>query len=270
MLFPANICPNVLENVKNVMASDYPDPIKVRALWGNMTAYQSIVLGHMVVSRIGNKVFAGPFRGMELIKDVMDGLFLPSLLGTYEWEMHDIIETAIAKPYKHILNIGCAYGYYSVGLALRMPNATIHAYDIDETARSKCKKMAEVNNVADRIIIGERFNGEDFERFADQDTLVFMDIEGGEKELLDPALYPALSKMDVIIELHDCIIGGLSKEIPARFAQTHDVKIMPNAPFAFPLDKIMGPGYEADHFDNLIATWEGRAGPTPFGYFTKK
>lgn len=270
MHFPEDICPNILKSIDDLMKSDYPDNIKVRGIWGNLLGYQSIVLGHMAMGRIGKKVFAGPFRGMELIDDIMSGLFTPQLLGTYEWEIHDAVEHAIAKPYKNVINVGCAYGYYAVGLARRMQDATVYAYDIDETCREQCKKMAELNGVADRVIIGERFNGEDWEKFKDEETLVFMDIEGGEKELLDPVKYPALQSMDAIVELHDCNIPDISITLPASFAPTHKVKVLPNAPFSFPLEKILGNDYGNDHFDNLIATWEGRGGKTPYGILTRK
>lgn len=270
MHFPKAICGNVMKGINDIIAADMPDEVKVRAIWGNLLGYQSIVLGHMAMGRIGSKVFAGPFQGMELIEDIYNSLFTPQLLGTYEWEIHDAVEKAISKKYKHVVNIGCAYGYYAVGLALRMPNTTVHAYDIDENCRAQCKKMAELNSVADRVIIGEKFEGKDFEKFADEETLIFMDIEGAEQELLDPEAFPALQKMDVIVELHDCNIPNLSTIIPAKFSPTHMVKVLPNAPFSFPMDKILGFEYGAQHLDNLIATWEGRGGPTPYGIFTRK
>ncbi len=270
MHFPDDACPNILQSIENIQKNDLDDQMKVRAIWGTLLGYQSLVLGHMTMGRIGNKVFAGPFRGMELIQDIMGSLFTPQLLGTYEWEIHDAVEQAIAKPYKHVVNIGCSYGYYAIGLARRMPNATIHAYDIDPAARANCQKMAELNGVADRVIIGELFEGKDFEKFAKEETLVFIDIEGGEDALLDPQKYEALQKVDVIAELHDCNIPNLSVTIPARFSPTHMVKVLPNAPFSFPIEKILGQEYGADHFDNLIATWEGRGGKTPYGIFTRK
>ncbi|MDX9689296.1 MAG: hypothetical protein EOM37_00040 [Proteobacteria bacterium] len=270
MIFPAEICPNVVQNMRNILNSPHPDQFKVMAIWGNLTGYQSIYLGHLVASRIGTKVFAGPFRGMEMIREIMDRIFLPSLLGTYEWELHEAIESAIKKEYTHVINIGCAYGYYSVGFARRLPNATIYARDIIEAERDLCRKMAEANGVADRIEIGGIFNGEDFTQFEDKHTLAFVDIEGGEIDLLDPEKYPALKKIDMIVELHDCIIPEASSIIRQRFEKTHDIKIIPNGTFSFPLEKILGNDYRPDHFDNLIATWEGRGGVTPFGILTKK
>lgn len=270
MLFPPNLGPEFMRVVKPIWESDQPDHIRLQMVWNILTTLQGLVLGHVLLGRIGNKVFAGPFRGMTLINDIMTRHFAPELLGTYEWEIHDALGSIMAKPYKHIVNIGCSFGYYSVGFALRMPDVIVHAYDIDPQAREQCRKMAEMNGVADRVIIGERFNGEDYAAFADDETLVFMDIEGAEQELLDPEAFPALKKMDVVVEMHDLITPQLSTTIPQRFAATHDTKVIPNASFVFPLEKIIGDTYPLGHFDNLIATWERRDGPTPFGIFTRK
>ena len=270
MFFPPELGPQFMTIIKPLWEADEPDSVKLQRIWSMLTGLQGIVLGQILTRRIGTRVFAGPFRGMELIPDIMDRHFSPSLLGPYEWELHDAVEHAIAKGYKQIVNIGSSFGYYSVGLARRCPETTVYAFDIDPEARAQCKKMAELNGVADRVVIGERFNGEDYERFAGPDTLVFMDIESAEDELLDPQRFPALKTMDVIVELHDCIKPGLSVNLPLRFVETHTVRVIPNAPFSFPLEKILGPDYRPDHFDNLIATWEGRGGPTPFGVFIKK
>lgn len=270
MFFPPNLSTEFMRIVKPIWESDHPDHLKLRVIWNILTGCQGAVLSQILTQRIGNKVFAWPFRGMELSKDVMKWHFSPTLLGTYEWEIHDAIEDAIASGVKNVINVGCAYGYYSVGFAQRLPEATIYAYDIDPNMRDHCRAMAELNGVADRVMIGERFNGEDYDRFAGEDSFVFMDIEGDEIDLLDPEKYPALKKMNIIAGLHDSIVGKASHLVPPRFTESHTIKIIKNAPFSFPLDKILGPDYVPDHFDNLIATWEARGGPTPFGIFTRK
>ncbi len=270
MFFPPDLASNFIAALKPLWEADYPDPIKLRGLWTMLNGLQGAVLGQHLLHRIGNKVFAGPFRGMELSPAMMQKHLPPLLLGTYEWELHDAIEAAIARPYKNIINIGCSQGYYSVGLAMRLPSATIFAYDADEEAQADCKALAALNNVEERIIVGGAFTGAMFETMADEDTLIFMDVDGGEHDLLNPDNFPALKNTDVIVELHDALQAGLSTVIPLRFAATHNVRVIPNAPFSFPLDKILGPDYIPDHFDNLLATWEGRIGPTPYGVFIKK
>lgn len=270
MFFPPDLAPRFMEIIKPIWDSKKPDSVKLQLIWNMLTGLQGMVLSHILVSRIGDNVFAGPFRGMHLTSDIMGRHFAPALLGTYEWELHGAIEDAIQKPYHQILNIGCSFGYYSVGLAMRMPHAKIYAFDMDETAREQCKKMAEANNVQDRVIIGGTFTGNDYTRFAGPETLLVIDVSSNIEELLDPQKYPELFSMDVIVEIHDEEQTGLMTELPLKFAQTHDVRVIPNAPFSFPLDKVLGPDYAPDHFDNLIATWEGKGGPSPFGVFNRK
>jgi hypothetical protein len=44
----------------------------------------------------------------------------PKFLGTYERELYSVIERAIELAPRYVLNIGCAEGFYAVGLALRL------------------------------------------------------------------------------------------------------------------------------------------------------
>jgi hypothetical protein len=270
MYIPPELGSSFMNVIRPVYDGDYPDHEKLRAMWDIMCDMQGVVLGQQLLRRIGSKVFAGPFRGMELSPAMIRGRVAPILLGTYEWELHDAIEVALAKPYKNVINVGCSNGYYAVGFAMRMPEAKIFAYDTDPEAQANCKALAALNGVEDRVVIGGAFTGAEFEKFAGEETLVFMDVDTAERELLDVERAPVLKNMDVIVELHDCIVPALSTVLPFRFAPTHDVRVIPGAAFSFPLEKVMGSDYIANHFDNLLVTWEGRQSQTAFGVFNRK
>ena len=60
---------------------------------------------------------------------------VPKLIGSYEEEVHLIIEEIIRRRYSIVVNIGCAEGYYAVGFALRIPDAIVYAFDIETTAQ---------------------------------------------------------------------------------------------------------------------------------------
>ena len=60
---------------------------------------------------------------------------VPKLIGSYEEEVHPIIEEIIRRRYSIVVNIGCAEGYYAVGFALRIPDAIVYAFDVDTTAQ---------------------------------------------------------------------------------------------------------------------------------------
>ncbi|MDD3289033.1 MAG: hypothetical protein PHX43_08580, partial [Alphaproteobacteria bacterium] len=270
MIFPKEYGEDILKITKPIWESDLPEHLRLYNLCLSLNYTQGVLLSGLIRARIGNKVYGGPFKGMTLIPEAMNNLYAPSLLGTYEHELHEIVERIIATPYKQILNIGCSFGYYSIGLALRMPNTKIYSFDIDPSAREKCLKMASVNGVTDQVVINGLFPGEDFAKYAGSETLVLMDIEGAETELLNPELYPALKGMDVLIELHDCIAPNISKIITERFSATHNIEIVKNRPKAFPLHEIFGEYQYIEHMDGMIATWEGRVGPTPWAFMTRK
>jgi hypothetical protein len=213
------------------------------------------------IAQHGNEVQAGPFAGLRFVGQTSEGCSAPRLLGCYEQELHVHIERLIGKPFDAVLNIGCADGYYAVGLARRMPGVTVFAHDLNPAAQSGCRAVAELNGVADRVQVGGLFAAADFGAFAGKKTWLVMDIEGAERELLDPQTCPALLDMTVLVECHDCFVPGLSAEIARRFAATHSILRIEHALAATQLpDWMQGMG----HLDHLLATWEWRMGPTPW------
>ncbi|MDX2027099.1 MAG: hypothetical protein SFW62_00515 [Alphaproteobacteria bacterium] len=255
----------ILAELHKVLQAAEPDGLKIRRLWVTQAYIRGTILATLLRNTIGPHVYSGPFRGMELTQAVMSGAYGPALTGLYEHELHATFERVIAHPYKNILNIGCAFGYYSVGLAQRMPDVKMHSFDIKPFEQQRCRDMAILNKVQDRVRIGGEFRGEDFASYASEETLVLMDIEGAEMNLLSPTRYEALARMDIIVELHDILVPGISKTVCERFAATHEIEIIHNKPTLFDFEAVTGPGVYMDPFDSLIITWESRDGPTPWG-----
>ncbi len=50
-----------------------------------------------------------------------------------------------------LADVGCGYGAITIALALRAPDATVWAVDVNERARALCQANAEANGVADRV-----------------------------------------------------------------------------------------------------------------------
>ena len=260
----------ILAQVEKIIGASKDAPEKLTLIWNTLAYMQAFVIAKAVQNQIGIKVYAGPFKGMELSPHVLAGTFGPHLLGTYENELHSYFEEAIQKPYQHILNIGCSFGYYTVGFALRMPHIKIEAFDIVESEKKRCLEMAKLNKVADRITISGEFHSEDFAKYEGEKTLLIMDIEGGEIALLDPQKAPALKKMDVIVELHDLINPATTKIIYERFKDTHDIKIVRNTAKLFDFSPLVGEDFYMDSFDSFTVAWENRSGPTPWGIMIAK
>lgn len=166
----------------------------------------------------------GPFAGMCYVQDA-DHL-VPHLLGSYESEIHDWVEDAIDRGYERVVNIGCAEGYYSVGMAMRCPEILVHSFDLSIRAQRQTVSMAMRNKVADRVTVGGRCSSQHLATLTGPQTLVICDIEGAEKFLLDPARTPQLLETDMIIETHDHMRPETAATLKARFAESHTIEEM--------------------------------------------
>lgn len=228
-----------------------------------LSKWRSHLIQTVLLKESGTRVLGGIFAGMSFIKQSAEGCHVAKLLGTYEQPLHPYIEDATRSGYDVVINVGCAEGYYAVGLARRIAGAKILAFDINEAARRTCAELAARNGVSDRVIVGEKFNVSDFQKCGGANTLVVCDIEGAERELLDPVAAPSLLEMDLIVEAHDCMSSGLAQLISKRFAATHEVvtvtdcgnRTVPAPPPWFA---------KLSHLDQLLAVWEWRTGATPW------
>lgn len=179
------------------------------------------------VERHGLDVLHGPFTGMRYRDDLDAGDLVAKLAGTYECELQPAFGEWIAAGVAHVIDVGCAEGYYAVGLARAMPQATVHAYDIDEAARSRCAALAAHNGVGDRVRIGGECTPATLLSFPEQGVVLLSDCEGYELTLLDPAAAPRLRRWPIVVECHDFLDPSISATIAERFAATHDVEVVP-------------------------------------------
>jgi hypothetical protein len=230
-----------------------------------LAKWRSMLIDEAAVAQHGVVIQAGPFKGMSFIAATSEASLSPRLLGSYETELHSLIEEIVASDFDCIADIGCADGYYAVGFAYRMPQAEIFAFDINPVSQRQCSEVAEKNGVAERVKIAGEFRGDDFNTFVGRRALIFVDAEGAEDDLLRPDLYPALRSLTVLVECHDVFKSGVSKRIEERFAITHAVRTIqpklhcPTLPSWFS---------KTSQLDQLLAAWEWRVGPTPWLYMT--
>jgi len=223
--------------------------------------WRSQLLSNTYIARHGAKIWGGPFEGMEYVTSASEGALIPRLLGTYEDELHPHLRAIIDGGLDSIVDVGCAEGYYAVGLARMAPDVTVHAYDIDERARTMCAELAAKNGVSDRVKIGGEFAPDGFEAFAGQRVLVMVDTEGAEVDILQPDKSAALAGMHIIVETHDIYRPGALATMMQRFSPTHDIVRVDQQPKTFQMPDWL---QAAPHLDQLLAVWEWRAAPTPW------
>jgi hypothetical protein len=181
-----------------------------------------------ITAKAGWQVQTGPFTGMHYIEEARSSALLPKLLGTYEDELHPTLEAFLAAPYPIVIDIGCAEGYYAVGLARRMPAAIIHAFDLEPKSRSLCTKLAIRNGVVDRVLIHDRFTLDQFPEPPAERLLVICDVDGFEIELFKPESTIHWQRADLIVELHDCLGLPCRKAVQDCLSGTHHIEVIPS------------------------------------------
>lgn len=183
-----------------------------------------------VAAATGRIVAAGPFAGTRLAANPMWNRSAVYLSGAYESELHGAIEELIDRDPTTVIDVGCADGYYAVGLALRLRAARILAFDVDENAQAACTLNADANGVRERVEVKGLCTAAMLGELANESTLLVVDCEGGELDLLHPDQVPALATAAILVELHDFVDPQISSTILDRFNSTHVARLVTAQP----------------------------------------
>lgn len=194
--------------------------------WGVYQATQEMTENY------GLTVLEGPFRGMRYPKRSLlnrDGI--PLLFGTYELELHPVIEEVASNRYDCIVDVGSAEGYYAVGLALRT-KTPVHAFDCEPRERHYLREMARLNGVGELVRTGSWCDPKVLSRLVGgHRCLVISDCEGFEFDLFNDECAAAARASDLIIELHeDGSEKGPRNKLLKRFQGTHINQIITFSP----------------------------------------
>jgi SAM-dependent methyltransferase len=220
--------------IKRLIRSIAPGPYRaaLEIVWKRrLRRYESIRL-HVddLIKRNGLSIQSGPFAGMSYVAAARGSVYSAKLIGSYEVELHPFLDRVMSKQYNVVVDIGCAEGYYAVGLATRKPNSVVYAFDSDKSAIALCRELAAKNGVADRVITRGQCSVADLAALPLRNALVFCDCEGFEVELLHPDAVPQLQTADILVELHDSLVPNVTSCIEARFAASHDIEMVQSRP----------------------------------------
>ncbi len=191
--------------------------------WPRSLAYQQCLADRMLQA-YGPKSQAGPFKGMVCIRDADEGCLVPKLIGCYEEELIPTMEAHFKEGFDRFIDVGCASGYWLTGAAMKMPNAKCFGFDADEQALARCRELMALNGVQSRVMLFGSCTTNALEELIGDRTLLFMDCDGPEYDLLDPARAPALRKANIVVECHDIIDPRITPALTARFEGTHAIE----------------------------------------------
>lgn len=182
----------------------------------------------------GDVVQQGPFRGMKYPAGSYACCRFQKIVGSYEHELHPLLQLLIAKGrYEHIINVGAADGYFSVGMALALPEARGVAFEMSDYSRELLERVTKLNHVQSRLQIKGRCDPALLQALESEidprKTLVICDVDGYEVELLAEGGVSWLREADILVELHDCLRVGVTDAVSAAFAATHSITQITNA-----------------------------------------
>jgi len=172
----------------------------------------------------------GPFKNMRYSTFASTGSTLfPKLIGIYEHEIADIFEEAKKQHYEFFIDVGCAEGYYAVGMAKFGNAERVIAYDIDDYAKQLCGEMASINQV--QVEIRHELTAEELQNYPfdkAKRSFIMVDCEGFERKLFTNDNIKNLQNVECLIEIHDwCQYEKRTREILLNmFKDTHECKII--------------------------------------------
>lgn len=184
----------------------------------------------------------GLFAGMKLSPEQpwIDGNQCLKLLGAYEEYLQPHIRKALDRKPARIINVGCAEGYYAVGLGRLVRDRKVlnYACDKEELCREVCIKNAELNGIS--LITVGALNPGNLSILIGSGAFVLMDCEGAETELADPEKCRNIKNADLIIECHDfmTVKKNVTQFLVDRLKPTHKVEVLTptdSDPLNFPI-----------------------------------
>ena len=192
-------------------------------------------LSEKLFNQFNGTVQTGPLRGARFENHFEWEQYnvCPKLIGCYEFELHDAIRKAIARRPDSIINAGCAEGYYACGLGRLLPDAEVHAMDINGKCLDQCARNGLLNGVLNMVLVEGKAGSRDLIRGKGH-KLYFVDIEGYELSVLDPVECPDLLSGDIIVECHDFLVVEndqpvdlfITNKLRQRFETTHDINVI--------------------------------------------
>ncbi|MCX6973119.1 MAG: hypothetical protein NTZ94_02265 [Verrucomicrobia bacterium] len=167
----------------------------------------------------------GPFAGAPATEDSLAHCWM-RLLGVYEFYLHPAVEAALLAKPPVVVDVGASSGYYSIGMAYRLPGSRHFAFEMQENERESLARTAAKINTP--INLRGLCTTADLVEIAQNEPRGFlvMDCEGAERELLGDQVHRHLKNWTILLEVHDWHAPGAGEEIYKRFETTHSIQTL--------------------------------------------
>lgn len=165
-----------------------------------------VKLSGMVSEYHKSTVVYGPFKGLVLSSmnwGIADKGAM--ILGLYEKEILHELE-CIGQKFDCFIDIGAADGYYGLGVIKNGLFKKSYCFEMTYEGRESIRINSLANGLVNKIVIKEAAKQGFYNEIELSDlksSLLFIDIEGGEFDLLSEDVFQVFRNSPIIIELHD-------------------------------------------------------------------
>ena len=188
-----------------------------RALWQKETVRERQErISLEVFDALNGVVKYGPFKGLKLNRETWWGkLDLGSqCLGLYEKELLDLISGLSKDEFSHFIDIGAADGYYATGMLVSSRINHCICFEQSESGQKTILSNWQRNQSPGSLQIFGEANDKSIGVLSPEvlkRSLVLIDIEGFEFELLTLEFLSKLSLSTIIIEIHNWVDDFIDK-----------------------------------------------------------
>jgi hypothetical protein len=184
--------------------------VALRVRYKTTLDYQILKRRRQLSSRIeamfGATIAYGPFKGLRLPANNWWGVDRAAMyFGLYEQEILASLAN-LPDTYRTLVDLGAAEGYYGIGAVASRLFDRSYCFEQSVEARGIILESAKLNGVSDRISIHGTADRDFYEIIPAAErskSVLLVDIEGGEFDLLTEDVFRAFERSIIFIELHD-------------------------------------------------------------------
>ena len=182
--------------------------LKASVGWEDQIQQRRLFISKQLDERFGSRVKYGPFQGLKLSKVIWWGTTDRAgiLLGLYEREVLATLANVPAQYRRSFIELGAADGYYAVGVLANNMFERSYCFEISERGQKAIAENAALNGVIGRIDI-HGIAEKDFHTVlpasALDNSVLLVDVEGAEFDILTAETFARFARSIIIIELHD-------------------------------------------------------------------
>ena len=182
--------------------------LKTSIGWEDQIQQRRLLISRQLDERFGSQVKYGPFRGLKLSKATWWGKTdrAGMLLGLYEQEVLSALANVPVRYRRSFIELGAADGYYAVGVLVNDLFERSYCFEISERGQKAITANAALNGVSSRVQIhgiAEMNFHTALPESATGDSVLLIDIEGAEFDILTAKTFERFTNSVIIIELHD-------------------------------------------------------------------